>query len=197
MFDTEGWVIRVLGLAGAVGGLLWTIVMVAAGVTFLGIDLGLLGVRNLIAIGALFRVVGLAVPLMLGGVIGLHLFAREVYGDLGRVGTFLVAIGFVLLLPGSLVPSGSLPGLSRFIPFVFFAGLIAIAIGSAVVGYAAVRSQRLPSVLAIFHGVAMPGGGLLGAVLAVAGAGNIAFVLGFSVPYGLSWIAVGAFLATR
>ena len=95
------------------------------------------------------------------------------------------------------MPSGWLSGIAQYIPFVFFAGLIAIAIGSATVGYAANRSRRLPSRLAAFYAVAMAGGGLIGAGLAAAGAGNIVFVLGFAVPYGVSWIVLGVYLATR
>lgn len=190
-------IVRLLGAAGAFGGFIWAGVMLAAGLTFFGIDLGVFGFGELVELGALFTVIGLAVPLMLGGAVGVHRFAKPTYGEPGRIGSYLSTLGFLLLLPGSLVPSGALPGLTRYTPVVFFAGLIAVAIGSAVVGFALRRSGVLPGVLSTAYGVAMPGGAALGGIVALAGVGNIAFVLGLTVPYGVSWVALGGYLAFR
>lgn len=188
--------VRLLGAAGALGGLLWAALPVGAALAFYGVESGLVGVGGLLRVGALFEFAGAPVVLMLAGVAGVHRRCRRVYGRAGRVGAAVAAVGFVLLLPGSVVPSGSLPdGLSGVVPLVFFAGLILVALGSAVLGVAALRAGVLPPGLAVPYAVAMPSGAAVGAVAALAGAGNIAFVLGLMVPYGLAWVALGGYLA--
>lgn len=185
-----------LGLAGAAGGLLWGAVPVAAAVAFYGVGTGSVGLGGLAALGGLFRFAGLSVVGLLAGAAGLYRTFRRAGDRLGRRGAAVLLVGFVLLLPGSVVPSGVLPAdLGAAVPLVFFAGLSLVAIGSLASGLAGRRSAVLPAGLAGGFGAAMPVGGALGGVAALAGAGNLAFVLGLMAPYGLAWVALGASLA--
>lgn len=112
---------RVLGLAGASGGLLWASLPVAATLAFAGVELGQLGVGGLLAVGTLFQFAGLSVVGLLAGTVGLHRRFGPRLGRRGRVGIGLTGVGFGLLLPGSVVPSGSLPAaVDAFVPLVFF-----------------------------------------------------------------------------
>lgn len=187
---------RLLGLAGAAGGLLWAAVPVAAAVAFFGIGSGSVGLGGLAALGGLFRFAGLSVVGMLAGSVGLYRAFRGSDDRLGRRGATVAVLGFVLLLPGSVVPSGRLPAdLAAAVPLAFFAGLALVAAGSLAVGLAGRRSGLLPGGLAGGFGAAMPVGGALGGAAALAGAGNLVFVLGLMAPYGLAWAALGGYLA--
>lgn len=191
------WGPRLLVGLGAVGGLLWAIVPVLAAVAFYGIETGGLGVGTLGGLGVLFQFFGVAVVFMLLGVVGIHLSLGDRYGRSGTVGAGVSILGFLLLLPGSVVPSGSLPAsVAGVVPLLFFAGLLAIAVGSALLGIDTRRTGALPATLAVSYGAAMPVGFVVGGSAAVTGAGNLPLVLGLMVPYGFAWTAVGASIAT-
>lgn len=183
---------RVLGLAGALGGLLWAALPVAAAVAFAGVELGRFGVGGLLAVGALFRFAGLSVVGLLAGTVALRRRFGPRLGRPGQVGIGLTGVGFGLLLPGSVVPSGSLPAsLASLVPIGFFVGLGATALGSLTVGLIARRQGIWPSWLALWYALAMPIGAGAGGLFAASGAGNLPLVIGLMVPYGLAWIVLG------
>lgn len=187
---------RALGLAGALGGLLWAAVPATAAVAFYGIELGALDLSSLAPVGALFAFAGLAVVGMLAGTVGVYRRFPATAARWGRRGSVIAGAGFVLLLPASVIPSGRLPPeLAGIVPLVFFAGLFAVALGSLGVGVAARRAGNWPPGLATSVGLAMPVGAAVGGLVAVAGGGNLPFVLGLVVPYGLAWAALGTAIA--
>lgn len=190
-------VTRLLGVAGAVGGLGWAALPVVAALAFYGIDAGAFATRALAGLGALFTFAAVPVALLLVGVVGLHRALAPSYGRLGSVGTTTAVVGLLLLMPAGVVPRGSLPtSLAALVPLGFFVGLVALTVGSGLVGYAGRRSATLPAWLGLAYAAAMPVGFLLGLLGVAAGAGNLALVLGLLLPYGLAWVAMGAYLAT-
>lgn len=187
---------RLLGLAGAVGGLLWAAIPVSAAVAFVGVEAGGLDLGALAAVGALFRFAGLSVVALLAGAIGLYRHAVDWPAGPGRPAAAVVIVGIVLLLPGSTVPSGWLPEhVSALVPPVFFAGLALIAAGSLLVGVVGWRTGGLPAWHAAWFGAAMPVGAVAGGSIALAGGGTLALVLGLLAPYGLAWVGLGSYLA--
>ncbi|MDZ7702118.1 MAG: hypothetical protein U5J98_08675 [Halobacteriales archaeon] len=189
---------RALGLAGAVGGLVWAGIPVVGALAFYGVEAGAVGLSSLGPPGALFQFAGLSVVGMLAGTVGLYRRFPATAERWGRRGAVIAGAGFVLLLPGSLFPSGRLPSdVAQLVPLVFFAGLLAVAIGSLGAGLAARRSGAWPAGLAAGFGLAMPVGAAVGGLLAQSGGGNLAFVLGLVVPYGIAWIALGGAIAAR
>lgn len=185
--------VRILGVLGAVGGLLWLSLPVTAALTFYGVETGFAAFGALSRLGVLFQFAGASVVFMLAGLLGVHLRYRSGYGRSGGLGAGVSALGFVLLLPGSVVPSDWVPApLAGVVPLVFFAGLFVLALGSLALGLAAYRTDVLPAWLAVAYAVAMPGGAGIGAVAAVSGGGTLAFVLGCMVPYGLAWVVLGS-----
>lgn len=194
--DLDAGVVRLLAAAGAFGGLLWAAIPIVAAVTFYGLEAGLTGLGSLARLGSLFLLAPVAVVCLLAGAVGLGWRFRASSLRLGRVGSGTMVLGFVLLLPASVVPSGTWPSrLGSLVPLVFFAGLAVIAAGSLGFGVAARRSGALPDWLAIGFAAAMPVGFVVGAAVAVAVAGNLALVLGLTVPYGLAWAVLGGHLA--
>lgn len=187
---------RALGLAGAVGGLIWAAIPTVAAVAIYGLEGGVIGLDRLAQLGALLQFAGLSVVGMLAGTVGLYRrFSRR--GDrLGRIATAVTGLGFALLLPGSVVPTGRLPAmLGDLVPLVFFAGLATIGVGSLGVGLVARRERAWPRGLPEGFGLALPIGAAIGGLFALLGAGTIAFVLGLMVPYGVGWIWLGLVLA--
>lgn len=188
--------VRVLGVVGLFGGLLWAGIPLVAVLAFYSVEIGLDRMGILLRLGALFQFAGLSVIFMLGGVVGVNLRFRATYGSLGRLGASLSTVGFVLLLPGSVVPSGILPvSLSGIIRYIFFSGMATIALGSALLGVAMRRSGVLPSWLAVAYAASIPAGVAVGGIVTIAGAGNLALVLGMTVPFGCTWIVLGGYLS--
>lgn len=189
---------RALGVAGTLGGLLWAAIPLVAALAFHGVEAGAVGLSGLGALGALFQLAGLSVLGMFAGSVGLYRRFPATAERWGRRGAVIAAAGFVLLLPGSVLPSGRLPPVvGELVPLVFFTGLLAVGLGSLGVGVAAHRSGTWPRGLAPGFGLAMPVGGAVGGLAALWGAGNLALVLGLVVPYGLAWVALGAAIASR
>lgn len=187
---------RLLGGAGTLGGLLWAALPVAAALAFYGVEARTLGLGGLAGLGALFQVAGLSVVGLLLGAAGLRRFLRGSPARGERAGPVVIAAGFALLLPGSVVPSGWYPpALEPAVPLVFFAGLATAAAGSLVLGVAARRTGALPPGLAVAFGASMPVGTAVGGAVAITGVGNLALVLGMMVPYGLVWVALGVVIA--
>lgn len=187
---------RSLGLAGAVGGLIWAAIPTVAAVAIHGIEGGVIGLDRLAQLGALLPFAGLSVVGMLAGTVGLYRrFSRR--GDRpGRIGSAVTGLGFALLLPGSVVPTGRLPAmLGDLVPIGFFAGLVIIGVGSLGVGLAARRERDWPRGLPEGFGLALPIGAAIGGLFAILGAGRVVFVLGLMVPYGVAWIWLGLVLA--
>lgn len=189
---------RVAGLAGAIGGGLWAALPVVAALAFSGVEAGRLGLAGLALLGGLFQFAGLSVVGMLAGVVGLHRRYDGELDRLGRLGTRAIGVGFALLLPGSVVPSGWVPAsLAALVPLAFFVGLGAVAVGSLTFGLAARRRGIWPPWLAFWFSFAMPVGAAVGWLVAMAGVGNLALVLGLLTPYGLAWVIVGVALVRR
>lgn len=188
--------VRLLGVVGSIGGLLWAGIPIVAALAFWSVEVGLGGMGALRRLGVLFQFAGLSVIFMLGGVAGVHLRFRGLYGALGRLGAGVSTVGFVLLLPGSVVPSGAVPAsLSNSIPYIFFSGLVTIALGSVLLGVAMRRSDVFQSWLPVAYATAIPAGGGVGGIGTILGAGNIALVLGLMVPFGCTWIVLGGYLS--
>ena len=177
---------RHLGMTGAVGGLLWAAFPVWFLLSLYGDGVGAI----LTPVGGLL-LYGLFVPLglMAGGVVGLHRLHRDRFDRVGRAGTGISLIGFALFVPTFLIPPGS--SLSGLVSASVMSGIAGIAVGAALLGYAARRAAMLPRWAPTFLAVAMPGGAAVGAVLAIAGAGNAPLAAGLLLPYGLAWIVVG------
>lgn len=187
---------RLLLAAGVLGGLLWATIPVLAAVTFYRVEVGVAGLGELAGLGSLILLAPVAVVGLLAGTVGLRRWCRDSVGPLARAGTAAMVVGILLLLPGSVVPSGTWPpSLERLVPPVFFAGLVVLAAGSLTFGLGVRRPGALPGWLAAGVATAMPAGVAVGAVAAVAGGGTLALVLGLMVPYGVAWMALGGYLA--
>lgn len=50
---------------------------------------------------------------MFAGIVGVHLRSRPFCGRVGEVGATTAAVGFMLLLPGSITPSSQLAALTE------------------------------------------------------------------------------------
>lgn len=182
---------RWLSGAGVVGGLIWAFAPVGVVVAITGWDVPV--VRSVA--GGFLGLVGVSVFLMGAGVIGLHRFATGRYGRLGRYGAGIMGLGLLLLLPGSVFPSGFLPvSISSRIPVVFFAGLFVLAIGSLLVGVSAWRTNTIPAPAALFLAAALPAGLVVGGVVMVITGQPIALAAGLMIPFGLAWAIVEGYV---
>lgn len=148
--------------------------------------------------------VGLAVvvPVLLGFVV-LELYGRhhEQYGTAGRAGVGLTAVGLAGLLVATLLYVVLPPGLVAvaFVAVPGVVGLVALAVGSALLAVSLHRLALLRTPGAVCLGLGVPLVPLVGAVLAAtfgrgAPLGPVlpGAVTGFSgVPYGVGWMLVG------
>ncbi len=182
---------RWLSGAGVIGGLIWAFAPV--GVVFAIAGWNVPVVRSLA--GLFLSVVGVSVFLLGAGVVGLHRFCAGRHGRFGRYGVSITVLGLVLLLPGSVFPSGFLPvSISSRIPLVFFIGLFVLAFGSLLVGVSTWRTDTVPALPALFLAAALPGGVLVGGAITVITGQPIALAAGLMIPFGLAWAVVNGFV---
>lgn len=172
---------------GVAGGLLWA----GSGVLFLSWFVWRDGSVGGALSGVFLRAVGLTCLFMLAGLWGVSRIIGLVSGRGGRYGAPVSAVGLLLVLPATVVPSGSAsPSLSRLLPVVFFAGIAALVVGNALLGTSIVRHRVAPAAIGVPLAVALPGGVVLGFLVATATGEQIAVPVGATIPFGLAWTAL-------
>jgi hypothetical protein len=136
---------------------------------------------------------GAALLAVLGGLVGLHLAQKDIYGRLGRAGFYMSASGLVMAGVGHLaalpffvfLDSGGivyvLIGLSQGVPLVWGAiyvlGTVILSVGFLLLGVATFRAKTLP----LWCGPVL--------ILSLAGLWTLGNVFGW-ISFGLAWILV-------
>lgn len=136
---------------------------------------------------------GAALLAVLGGLVGLHLTQKDIYGRLGRAGFYMSAAGLIMAGVGHLtalaffvfVDSGGivyvLIGLMQGVPLVwgviYVLGTIILSIGFLLLGVATLRAKTLP----LWCGPAL--------ILGLAGLWILGNVFGW-LSFGLAWILI-------
>jgi hypothetical protein len=188
--------IRCGGLAAAIGGLLWALfplgeVIVSTHDTQPGTPAHLAAE----AVDWLMAVVPLL--LLIVGQAALHTLHRRDYGRLGNAGFLLSLVALSLMFVGNgweiasitFRGSGSDVGHS-----VFLAGFLLLLMGSALFGFAIVRTQRDLSwrIGGLLLVAALPLGILFGSVGGVISPEtDLGFWAAITVPYGVAWALLG------
>lgn len=115
------------------------------------------------------------------GLMGLHSFAQNQYGKAGLVGFWLTVIGTALMTISAIA---TLVAGENSLGPVFLGGMLLALIGYVVLGITTLRVKVLP----LWGGLAL----ILGFPLSV-----FLSALGGGILFGLAWLSVGYFLATR
>jgi hypothetical protein len=136
---------------------------------------------------------GAALLAVLGGLVGLHLAQKGIYGGLGRAGFYMSAVGLIMAGAGHLtalaffvfVDSGGivyvLIGLMQGVPLVwgviYVLGTVILSIGFLLLGVATFRAKTLP----LWCGLVLISG--------LAGLWILGNVFGW-ISFGLAWLLV-------
>lgn len=179
---------RTTGVLAMLGGVAW----VAAALTHAAQPTGCVGDGCLSssmreASTTTTGLVAVAAVLMAASGLGLLQVVRR-RGRLGRPGTIgagLCTAGIVSLTLGVALQAADADDDFEWMPYFVGPGVVAIAVGAALVGWVVVRSSVVPR----WAGAAV----IVGAVLILLGNEQTAAVLLF-VPFGLAWAATGAAL---
>lgn len=180
--------IRLSGLAAMLGGVMFTVY--AIGVSYM--PRGCIGdtecaTRPMRETGVFELFFLLALPLILAGMVGLALRARQTgrFGRLGWTGVVAGVVGVATLVGAILVQAGLFGGDFSLMPFFVISGGLALIVGFALVGIAVLRARVLPlwaSALLVASTIAMLGFN-----------DQNAWVL-LGIPFALAWVAAGYIL---
>ena len=122
--------------------------------------------------------------LFVAGAAGLVILARRAgrFGRLGNTGAAIGAVGAALLVVASLVQALFFSGDFPLMPYFVIPGVLALIAGVLLLGVAVLRAGVLPRWVALLI--------VVGALLMLGANEQTARVL-LTIPFGVSWVAVG------
>ena len=187
----DGGIALVAGACAAVGGSAWTsasIIHASQPRGCVGAECTSLPMRN--ATTATSLLLALAAAMMVASGAGLLLLIRR-RGRLGRtgvVGATACGFGVAVLAVATGLQGFIYHGDFALMPVFVGPGVIALAVGVALVGWTVLRSRVLPS----WAGVSLLVGGAL-----LLGANEQTDAVLLAVPFGVAWLAIGVVLMLR
>ena len=176
---------RWCGLAAMVGGALWVIGTLIHASKPRGCIAQECAFRPMRETGVLDGILMLvSFLLFVAGAAGLVILARRAgrFGRLGNTGAAIGAVGAALLVVASLVQALFFSGDFPLMPYFVIPGVLALIAGVLLLGVAVLRAGVLPRWVALLI--------VVGALLMLGANEQTARVL-LTIPFGVSWVAVG------
>lgn len=184
------------GLAGMIGGLLWT--LWPLGNSFAGVEDTQPGTLAHLADAAMtFLLAVVPLLLFLAGLAGLRVLYGRGFGRFGNVGLFVSFVAVASMFVGNATEVASLTfagSESAVGHSAFLIGFLLLLVSSIFLGVALVRARRDASsrIAGLLLIGALPLGILLAVVGGVASPGtDLGFWAAITVPYGLAWMLLG------
>jgi hypothetical protein len=176
--------VRWAGVAGMLGGALFVLSAVLIASMPRGCIGGECATRTMRETGAAGALLMLALLLIVVGMAGLVIRARNAgrFGALGKTGAIVAAIGVALPLIGSLVQGVLYGGDYPLMPYFVIPGVLALVTGFVLLGIAVLLARVLPRWAAAL---------LVVGSLAMLGFNDQNAQALLAIPNGIAWIAVG------
>ena len=176
--------VRWAGVAGMLGGALFVVSAVLIASMPRGCIGGECAARTMRETGAAGALLMLALLLIVVGMAGLVIRARNAgrFGALGKTGAVLAAVGVALPLTGSLVQGVLYGGDYPLMPYFVIPGVLALVTGFVLLGIAVLLARVLPRWAAAL---------LVVGSLAMLGFNDQNAQALLAIPNGIAWIAVG------
>jgi hypothetical protein len=176
--------VRWAGVAGMLGGALFVLSAVLIASMPRGCIGGECAARTMRETGAAGALLMLALLLIVVGMAGLVIRARNAgrFGALGKTGAVVAAVGVALPLIGSLVQGVLYGGDYPLMPYFVIPGVLALVTGFVLLGIAVLLARVLPRWAAAL---------LVVGSLAMLGFNDQNAQALLAIPNGIAWIAVG------
>jgi hypothetical protein len=176
--------VRWAGVAGMLGGALFVLSAVLIASMPRGCIGGECAARTMRETGAAGALLMLALLLIVVGMAGLVIRARNAgrFGALGKTGAVVAAVGVALPLTGSLVQGVLYGGDYPLMPYFVIPGVLALVTGFVLLGIAVLLARVLPRWAAAL---------LVVGSLAMLGFNDQNAQALLAIPNGIAWIAVG------
>jgi hypothetical protein len=176
--------VRWAGVAGMLGGALFVLSAVLIASMPRGCIGGECAARTMRETGAAGALLMLALLLIVVGMAGLVIRARNAgrFGALGKTGAVVAAVGVALPLIGSLVQGVLYGGDYPLMPYFVIPGVLALVTGFVLLGIAVLLATVLPRWAAAL---------LVVGSLAMLGFNDQNAQALLAIPNGIAWIAVG------